>query len=72
MKEINEHDDKKLQVSHYDDGTPSVMRKKTVYTELHFYRKSDVLVQLTKAFCQRFMPPMATAQWTKWFRRHVQ
>ncbi|MDD6894274.1 MAG: four helix bundle suffix domain-containing protein [Prevotellaceae bacterium] len=57
MKEINEHDDKKLQVSHYDDGTPSVMRKKTVYTELHFYRKSDVLVQLTKAFCQRFMPP---------------
>lgn len=35
---------------------PSVLRKATVYTELHFYRKSDVLVQLTKAFCERFLP----------------
>ena len=40
----------------YDDGTPSIMRKATVYTELHFYRKSDVLVQLTKVFCERFLP----------------
>ena len=32
------------------------MRKATVYTELHFYCKSDVLVQLTKAFCNRFLP----------------
>ena len=32
------------------------MRKTTVYTKLHFYRKSDVLVQLTKAFCERFLP----------------
>ena len=40
----------------YDDGTPSIMRKTTVYSSLHFYRKSDVLVQLTKAFCTRFLP----------------
>ena len=40
----------------YNDGTPSVMRKTTVYSSLHFYRKSDVLVQLTKAFCTRFLP----------------
>ena len=32
------------------------MRKSTVYKELHFFRKSDVLVQLTKAFCHRFLP----------------
>lgn len=32
------------------------MRKPTVYTELYFYRKSDVLVQLTKVFCARFLP----------------
>ena len=39
----------------YNDGTPSIMRKTTVYASLHFYRKSDVLVQLTKAFCKRFI-----------------
>lgn len=43
-------------LEHYDDGVPSVLRKKTVYTDLFFYRKSDVLVQLTKAFCERFLP----------------
>lgn len=43
-------------VEHYQDGTPSVLRKTTVYTDLHFYRKSDVLVQLTKVFCERFLP----------------
>ena len=48
--------DKNIKLNRYDDGTPSVMRKKTVYTELYFYRKSDVLLQLTKAFCQRFLP----------------
>ena len=46
---------KNIPLKRYEDGTPSVMRKATVYTELHFYRKSDVLVQLTKAFCCRFM-----------------
>lgn len=40
----------------YSDGTPSILRKTTVYAGLHFYRKSDVLVQLTKAFCERFLP----------------
>ena len=47
---------KNINLKRYDDGTPSVMRKATVYTELHFYRKSDVLVQLTKVFCGRFLP----------------
>lgn len=45
-----------IHLNHYQDGMPSVLRKKTVYTELFFYRKSDVLVQLTKAFCERFLP----------------
>lgn len=48
--------DKDIHLNRYEDGTPSVMRKMTVYTELHFYRKSDVLVQLTKSFCKRFLP----------------
>ena len=52
-----EHRSKDIPLQHYPDGTPSVMRKPTVYQELHFYRKSDVLVQLTKAFCERFLPP---------------
>lgn len=49
-------DPKNIQLQRYADGTPSVMRKKTVYTELFFYQKSDVLVQLTNAFCERFLP----------------
>lgn len=51
MTDIN-----KIELQRYKDGTPSILRKKTVYTELHFYRKSDVLAQLTKAFCDRFLP----------------
>lgn len=47
---------KNIKLQRYADGTPSVLRKKTVYTELYFYKKSDVLVQLTKAFCERFLP----------------
>jgi len=47
---------KNIPLRRYADGTPSVLRKRTVYTELYFYRKSDVLVQLTKVFCQRFLP----------------
>lgn len=47
---------KNIPLKRYVDGTPSVMRKRTVYTDLHFYKKSDVLVQLTKAFCERFLP----------------
>lgn len=49
-------DPNNIPLQRYADGTPSVMRKKTVYTELFFYQKSDVLVQLTKAFCERFLP----------------
>ena len=45
-----------INLKRYDDGTPSIMRKATVYTDLHFYQKSDVLVQLTKTFCERFLP----------------
>lgn len=40
----------------HNDGVPSILRKATVYSDLHFYRKSDVLVQLTKTFCERFLP----------------
>lgn len=47
---------KDIPLNRYNDGVPSVLRKATVYTDLHFYRKSDVLVQLTKTFCERFLP----------------
>ena len=47
---------RKIQLQRYDDGSPSVLRKATVYTELAFYQKSDVLIQLTKSFCERFLP----------------
>lgn len=47
---------KNIQLQRYDDGTPSVLRKPTYYQTLHFYRKSEVLVQLTKVFCDRFLP----------------
>lgn len=50
------HNPKSIKLQYYADGIPSVLRKPTVYTELHFYRKSDVLIQLTKAFCARFLP----------------
>ena len=32
---------KNISLKRFEDGTPSIMRKPTVYTELHFYRKSD-------------------------------
>ena len=34
---------KQPNVRHYADGTASVMRKAVVYTELRFYRRSEVL-----------------------------
>ena len=43
-------------IQHYADGTASVMRKAVVYAELRFYKRSDVLYQLTQVFCQRFLP----------------
>ena len=47
---------KQPNVRHYADGTASVMRKAVVYTELRFYKRSDVLYQLTQVFCQRYLP----------------
>lgn len=49
-------DPSKIHLERYNDGTPSILRKATVYTQLAFYQKSDVLVQLTKSFCERFLP----------------
>ena len=49
-------DPKDIQLQRYDEGTPSVLRKATVYQDLYFYRKSNVLVELTKVFCERFLP----------------
>ena len=43
-------------IQHYGDGTASVMHKAVVYTELRFYKRSDVLYQLTQVFCQRYLP----------------
>lgn len=45
-----------IKLKHYDDGIPSVLRKKTLYKKLHFYRKSEVLYQMTCVFCERFLP----------------
>lgn len=38
------------------DGTPSVLRQAVFYRELRFYQRADVLYQLTKVFCKRFLP----------------
>jgi len=49
-------DKPKITISHYQDGTASVLRKAVVYTSLRFYQRSDVLYQLTKLFCERYLP----------------
>lgn len=38
------------------DGRPSVLRRKVVVEKLGYYRRSDILYQLTVAFCRRFLP----------------
>ena len=38
------------------DGRPSVLRKGVVVEKLGYYRRSDILYQLTVAFCRRFLP----------------
>ena len=53
---MNDSTNKKPAIKHYADGTASVMRKAVVYTELRFYKRSDVLYQLTQVFCQRYLP----------------
>ena len=40
----------------YADGTASALHKPVVYTELRFFQRSDVLYQLTRVFCQRYLP----------------
>jgi four helix bundle suffix protein len=45
-----------IQLQYYADGTPSVLRRPVVYQELYFYKRSDILYQLTVAFCRRFLP----------------
>lgn len=47
---------KPVSISHYSDGTASVLRKAVVVEGLRFYLRSDVLYQLTQHFCQRFLP----------------
>lgn len=41
---------------HYADGTASALRKPVVYTELRFYQRSDVLYQITRLFCDKYLP----------------
>lgn len=38
------------------DGRPSVLRRGTVVEKLGYYRRSDILYQLTVVFCRRFLP----------------
>ena len=49
-------DPSKIELQHYADGMPSVLRKAVVYQELYFYKRSEILYQLTVAFCRRFLP----------------
>lgn len=50
-------DKKKPHINRYDDGTASSLRKRTMYTSLRFYQRSDVLYQLTQVFVHRFLKP---------------
>ena len=38
------------------DTKGKVLKKAVVWKELYFYRKSDVIYQLTVEFCKRFLP----------------
>jgi len=43
--------------AHKDNGQPPhVLRQPANWQNLHFYRKSDILYQLTCLFCRRFLP----------------
>ena len=39
------------------DTKGKVLKKNVMWQNLYFYRKSDVLYQLTVEFCHRFLPP---------------
>ena len=43
-------------LQYYADGTPSVLKQRTDYTKLRFYQRAEVLYQLTKVFCARYLP----------------
>ena len=58
-------DPKNIQLQYHADGTPSILRKAVVYQELYFYKRSDILYQLTVVFCRRFCRNTATARSTK-------
>ena len=47
-------DNDEIRINRYDDGTNSVLRRRTNYKSLRFYHRSDVLYQLTQSFCKRF------------------
>ena len=38
------------------DGRPSVLRKGVVVEKLNYFRRSEILYQITVAFCRRFLP----------------
>ena len=40
-----------------DNKKKKVFKKAVVWKDLYFYRKSDVIYQLTVEFCKRFLPP---------------
>ena len=40
----------------YRNGRPSVLRRATMFKALNFYKRSEVLYQLTVVFCRRFLP----------------
>ncbi len=44
------------ELKHNADGTPSVLKKTVLYEGLNFYKRSDILYQMTTAFCERFLP----------------
>lgn len=39
------------------DTKGKILKKNVIWQNLYFYRKSDVLYQLTVEFCHRFLPP---------------
>ena len=40
----------------YRAGRPSVFRKATCWQGLNFFKRSEILYQLTIVFCRRFLP----------------
>ena len=46
----------KIQITHYKDGTSSILREKVLFKNLRFYQRSDVVYQLTLVFCNKYFP----------------